>query len=127
VIPVSWFRLATSTGYVEAVATAPDLQRRGHGTAVMSEVNAYVAEAFEIGALGTGSHGFYERLGWQTWRGPSHVRRDTGLERTPAEDGYILVLVTRSSPHLTSPRRSVVSGGLVTSGRPVIGMELAHS
>ena len=88
------------TGYVEAVATAVGKQRRGYGTAVMQEVNAHVAEAFDLGALGTGSQSFYERLGWQIWRGPSSVRTQIGLERTADEDGYILVLLTPSSPAL---------------------------
>jgi aminoglycoside 2'-N-acetyltransferase I len=88
------------TGYVEAVATDPDRQGRGLGTRVMREVNSYIKERFELGALGTGSHHFYERLGWLTWRGPTSVRTDDGTRRTPDEDGYILVLPTTSSPPL---------------------------
>ncbi len=88
------------TGYVEAVATRPDHQGQGIGTAVMRAIDSHIADAFELGALGTGSHGFYHRLGWQTWRGPSFVRAPDGLERTPDEDGYILVLLTPSSPTL---------------------------
>ena len=88
------------TGYVEAVATAPDYQRRGHGATVMRAVNSYIDASFKLGALGTGSHAFYQRLGWRTWRGPSYVRTATGLEATPDEDGYIMVLPTRSSPPL---------------------------
>ena len=70
-------------GYVEAVATAPALQGRGHGTTVMRDVNALIGERYDLGALGTGSHHFYERLGWQTWRGPV-VRPDA--RRAPAGD-----------------------------------------
>jgi aminoglycoside 2'-N-acetyltransferase I len=88
------------TGYVEAVATAPDNQRRGYGSTVMRRVNDYVSDNFELGALGTGSQAFYERLGWKIWRGPSSVRTENGDERTPDEDGYILVLPTPSSPAL---------------------------
>lgn len=93
------------TGYVEAVATAPAHQRRGFGSAVMNEVASYIAPRFQLGALGTGSQGFYERLGWQIWRGPSFVRTAAGLERTADEDGYILVLATPSAPvlDLTAP------------------------
>jgi aminoglycoside 2'-N-acetyltransferase I len=93
------------TGYVEAVATASSRQRQGLGTIVMREVNDYIAANFELGALGTSSRGFYERLGWQTWRGPTHVRTPTGEQPTPEEDGYILVLPTSSSPalDLTAP------------------------
>lgn len=88
------------TGYVEAVATDPPWQGRGLGSLVMGEVAAYLDDAFELGALGTGSHHFYERLGWRTWRGPSSVRWPTGAMPTPGEDGYILVLTTRRSPPL---------------------------
>ena len=88
------------TGYVEAVATAPEHQGTGLGTRVMQDVGEYIRERFELGALGTGSHRFYERLGWQTWRGPSSVRTPAGDVRTPDEDGYILVLATPSSPSL---------------------------
>ena len=88
------------TGYVEAVATAPEHQGAGFGSIVMRDVAAYIRGRFELGALGTGSHGFYERLGWQTWSGPSSVRTSDGIRRTPDEDGYILVLLTPASPPL---------------------------
>jgi aminoglycoside 2'-N-acetyltransferase I len=87
-------------GYVEAVATEPTHQGRGLGTRVMRDVSSYVRDRFELGALGTGSHRFYERLGWQTWRGPSSVRTEEGTVATPDEDGYILVLPTPTSPAL---------------------------
>jgi aminoglycoside 2'-N-acetyltransferase I len=93
--------LPVRAGYVEAVAVDPAHQRRGLGTALMQEVNADIAARFELGALGTGSIGFYERLGWQVWRGPTGVRTAAGLERTPDEDGYILVLPTPASPPLS--------------------------
>jgi len=88
------------TGYVEAVATDPARQGRGHGTQVMGAVNDYVRDHFELGALGTGSRQFYERLGWRTWRGPTFVRTADGPTRTQDEDGFILVLVTPTSPAL---------------------------
>lgn len=88
------------TGYVEAVATAPAHQRSGLGSLVMADVDAYIGERFELGALGTAVHAFYERLGWLTWRGPSSVRAPGGEVRTADEDGYILVLPTPSSPPL---------------------------
>lgn len=86
------------TGYVEAVATAPDEQGRGHGSLVMEAVTEYIRSAFELGALGTGRHAFYERLGWETWRGPAFVRSPEGARRTPDDEGYILVLRTPTSP-----------------------------
>lgn len=92
--------VAVRTGYVEAVATAPGLQGRGYGSVVMGAVATYIAANFELGALGTGSQGFYQRLGWQVWRGPSGARTSDGVEPTPDEDGYILVLPTPSTPTL---------------------------
>ncbi len=86
------------TGYVEAVATRPDAQGAGHGSTVMTAVNEHIAGAFDLGGLGTGRHGFYERLGWVRWEGPSSVRTAEGLRATPDDDGFILVLPTPSSP-----------------------------
>lgn len=89
------------TGYVEAVATAPDLQRRGLGSLAMRAAGELIRDGFEIGMLGTGSHAFYERLGWTTWRGPSFVRMPDGLRAaTPDDDGYLMVLRTPSTPRL---------------------------
>jgi aminoglycoside 2'-N-acetyltransferase I len=87
-------------GYVEAVATAPDAQGRGHGTAVMEEIGAIIRHGYELGALGTGAHHFYERLGWRVWPGPTAVRTATGQLRTPDVDGDILVLRTPTTPPL---------------------------
>jgi aminoglycoside 2'-N-acetyltransferase I len=88
------------TGYVEAVATAPDRDGQGFGSVVMEDVSAFIRERFELGALGTGRHHFYERLGWRTWRGPSSVRTAAGVRPTPEDDSYILVLATPTSPEL---------------------------
>ncbi len=92
--------VALRTGYVEAVATALAHQGRGLGTRLMEDVGHYIRVRFELGALGTGLHRFYERLGWQTWRGPSAVRTEAGVRHTSHDDGYILVLATPSSPRL---------------------------
>lgn len=81
-------------GYVEAVAIDPARHGQGLGTRLMAAVNEYVLGHFELGALGTAEHGFYARLGWQTWLGPTSVRTADGDRRTPDEDGSILVLVT---------------------------------
>ena len=86
------------TGYVEAVAITPALQRQGLGTLLMRAITLFIASGFELGALGTGSQSFYQRLGWQIWQGPTSVRIDGRTEPTPDEDGYILVLPTPASP-----------------------------
>jgi aminoglycoside 2'-N-acetyltransferase I len=95
------------SGYVEAVAVAPDLQRRGLGTKVMDVIDDMVDAGYELGALGTGSHRFYTRLGWITWLGPTLIREPDGsLQRSPDEDGDILVRLTPRTPpglDLSSP------------------------
>jgi aminoglycoside 2'-N-acetyltransferase I len=59
-------------------------------------------EGYELGALADGSRipGFYQRLGWETWRGPTFVAAPEGTERTAEDDGGILVLRTPASPEL---------------------------
>jgi aminoglycoside 2'-N-acetyltransferase I len=87
------------TAYVEAVATDPVRQGQGLGTQVMRAVGDFIdAGEWQLAALGTSSHGFYERLGWRTWPGPSFVRMPSGDVATPDEDGYIMVRLTPRSP-----------------------------
>jgi aminoglycoside 2'-N-acetyltransferase I len=86
------------TGYVEAVAVLPEAQGRGYGTRVIEVVNEIIRGEYELGALGTGEHRFYQRLGWRAWRGPTSVRTPTGERRTRDEDGFILVLDTPQTP-----------------------------
>jgi aminoglycoside 2'-N-acetyltransferase I len=88
-----------ATGYVEAVATRPTHQRRGHGSAIMREVGAHIDRTFQLGALG-GDPAFYEPLGWTVWEGPTFVRAEAGLVRTPEEDGSVLVRPTPATPPL---------------------------
>jgi aminoglycoside 2'-N-acetyltransferase I len=80
------------TGYVENVATEPERNGEGIGTLVIARIGELVREGYEMGALGTGAHHFYERLGWERWQGPSYVRRAGGLDRSEDEDDGIMVL-----------------------------------
>jgi aminoglycoside 2'-N-acetyltransferase I len=89
-----------ATGYVEAVATRPSHQRRGHASALLREVGAYIDQTFRLGALDTGRPTLYQRLGWVVWEGPTFVRTDAGLIRTEEEDGQVLVRLTPTSPEL---------------------------
>jgi len=97
-------------GYVEAVATWADLERQGHGSAAMREIDAIIQADYEPGALGTGAFAFYERLGWERWRGPTSVRTTGGLVRTPDDDGYMMVLRTPSTPPGLDLDASIVCG-----------------
>jgi aminoglycoside 2'-N-acetyltransferase I len=87
-------------GYVEAVATLPARRYRGYGSIVMTRVGELIHERFALGALSTGTHAFYERLGWERWRGPTLVDGPRGRERTADDDGSIMILRTPRSPHL---------------------------
>ena len=92
--------LPIRSGYVEAVATDPANQRRGHGTRLMQAVNDHIRAMYPLGALSAAAPAFYARLGWEPWLGPTAVRTAAGEVRTPEDDGDILVLATPSSPAL---------------------------
>ncbi|MEX2459244.1 MAG: GNAT family N-acetyltransferase [Actinomycetota bacterium] len=81
-----------AAGYVEGVGTAPGRQGEGLASLAMTEAGKLLPGRFEMGALSTPVPGFYERLGWERWRGPTFVREGTQLKRTPDEDGGIMVL-----------------------------------
>jgi aminoglycoside 2'-N-acetyltransferase I len=91
--------LTLRAGYVEAVAVWPDLQRTGLGSRVMDVIDTMLDADYELGALGTGKHGFYARLGWVIWQGPTSIREQDGsLVRSPDEDGDIMVRITPATP-----------------------------
>ena len=91
--------VALDAGYVEHVATWPDARRAGHGSAVMGEIGRIIGAEYELGALATGSNAFYERLGWETWAGPTGVRTPDGERaRSADQDGHVMVLRTARSP-----------------------------
>lgn len=93
-------------GYVEAVAVRADARRRGIGRAVMEALEALVREDYALGALSAAVDVFYERLGWERWRGPTFVAGPTGLRardgwvRTAEEDGGVFVRRTARTPAL---------------------------
>ena len=91
---------ALRVGYVEAVATRPDVQGRGHGSSVVRAVNEHIRRTYELGALSTGLPDFYRRLGWERWLGSTAVRTERGLVPTPEDDGGIMVLSTPTTPTL---------------------------
>lgn len=87
-----------STGYVEAVATLPSHQRRGHSSTLMTAVAAYLDDRHDLGALDTETPAFYERLGWRRWEGPFAVGTGRGVLSSPEQGGYLMVLLTPGSP-----------------------------
>ncbi len=88
------------TGYVEGVATWPEHRTRGLATRVMFAAGSLIEERHELGALGTDLFSFYERLGWERWRGPTGVRTPEGTAPTPDEDGFVMVRRTPATRDL---------------------------
>jgi aminoglycoside 2'-N-acetyltransferase I len=80
------------TAYIEAVATHPAWQRRGYGTLAMTRLAEEIV-GYDLGALSPAAAKFYERLGWEGWRGPTAIRTDAGLLPTPDEEIMILRLL----------------------------------
>lgn len=87
------------TAYIDAVATLPAYQGQGYGSAVMRRVAADIDAEYVIAGLETDKIAFYERLGWQSWRGPLAGRSDTRLIPTPEQRG-IMILPLSQTPRL---------------------------
>lgn len=81
-----------TVGYVEAVATDPEHQGKGLGRQTMRRLQAEIGQRWPVALLSTGrAKGFYERLGWERWRGPSYTRTATGVVRD-GEHGGLMIL-----------------------------------
>jgi predicted acetyltransferase len=85
------------TAYVELVATAPALQRRGYASALLRHFPSQVTD-FDLAALSPATETLYTRLGWRFWRGPLAVRTAEGLVPTPEEQ--VMVRLLPRSPRL---------------------------
>ena len=90
-------RLRTGEGpwreaaYVEGVATHADFRGRGCGSAVMRRLQDEVS-GFDLAALSPADAAWYERLGWERWRGPLFIVKDGVAQATPDDE----VLVYRT-------------------------------
>jgi aminoglycoside 2'-N-acetyltransferase I len=80
------------TGYVEGVATAAARRGEGLGSRAMAAASELIRSEFEMGALSTGRHSFYARLGWERWRGPTFARHGPDAIRTEDDDDGLMVL-----------------------------------
>jgi aminoglycoside 2'-N-acetyltransferase I len=101
VVTTRWLQPAgqrvLKTAYVDAVATLPAYQGRGYGSAVMQHLAANISD-YSIACLQTKSPGFYERMGWQAWRGPLAGRRERGLVPTPDQRGIMIFRLAGTPP-----------------------------
>ena len=87
------------TAYIDAVSTLPAYQHQGYGSALMRQLAVTIDPEYTIASLETDKEGFYERLGWKTWRGPLAGRDKGRLIPTPEQHG-IMVLSLSQTPAL---------------------------
>jgi aminoglycoside 2'-N-acetyltransferase I len=85
------------TAFVDAVATLPTHQGLGYASAAMDRLAAEIGD-YEIACLQTDRPGFYERLGWEIWRGPLAGRSEHGLVPTPEQRGVMVLRLPRTPP-----------------------------
>jgi aminoglycoside 2'-N-acetyltransferase I len=86
------------TAFLDAVATHPDVQHRGVATAVVGRLGE-VLDDYEVGCLQTDIPAFYERIGWEPWRGALAGRRDDGtLVPTPEQRGVMVLRLPTTPP-----------------------------
>lgn len=84
------------TAYVDAVATLPTHQGYGYGSALMRQLAREIDREYVIACLETERITFYERLGWQTWRGPLGGRSEQGLIPTPEQNGIMILRLSQT-------------------------------
>ncbi|MGY1809200.1 GNAT family N-acetyltransferase [Blastococcus sp. SYSU D00669] len=75
---------ALRAGYVEAVAVAADVRRRGVASAVMSALEDVVRSAYDLGALSATDDGaaLHAARGRQLWRGRTSALTPSGVQPT---------------------------------------------
>ena len=85
------------TAYVDAVSTLPAAQGQGYSSAAMRRLAAEIGD-YDIGCLQSDLIGFYERLGWEFWRGPLAGRGPQGLIPTPEQQGVMVLRLPQTPP-----------------------------
>ena len=90
------------TAYVEAVATEAMYRKRGFASSIMKYLINEIQD-YELAALSPFSVEYYERLGWEFWRGELSIRTGEGLVRTPDEEVMIFRLPKTPSLNVNDP------------------------
>jgi aminoglycoside 2'-N-acetyltransferase I len=83
------------TAYVEAVATEKAFRRLGCAAAIMKRVEEEI-QGYELGGLSPFSVAYYERLGWELWRGPLYIRTEKGLVPTPGDEKVMILRLPKT-------------------------------
>lgn len=90
------------TAYIELVATAPEVQRQGHATALLHAVLPLIA-AYDLAALSPATERLYLRLGWRYWEGSLAARKAGRLWPTPDDRLMVRALPGTRPLDLTAP------------------------
>ncbi len=85
------------TAYIEAVATDPAYRRRGFATAIMKYLVNEIQD-YELAALSPFDVAFYERLGWELWRGLLYIRTNNGLLLSPVDEQVMILRLPKTPP-----------------------------
>jgi len=99
-VTTRWLQAAVlpllETAYVDAVSTLPGGQGQGCASAVMNRLARDIDGPYMIACLETEIEKFYERLGWETWRGPLAGRSKQGLISTPDQLGIMILRLSQT-------------------------------
>jgi aminoglycoside 2'-N-acetyltransferase I len=102
VVTTRWLQPAgqplLKTAYIDAVATHPAHQGHGYGTAVMQRLADDIDVDYAVACLETERPGFFERLGWEVWRGALAGRTTDGVVPTPDQTGVMVLRLSNTPP-----------------------------
>ena len=86
------------TAYIDAVATLPAVQGQGYASVLLRQMARDIDREYVIACLETDRTTFYERLGWEVWRGPLAGRGKDGLIPTPGQTGIMILRLSQTPP-----------------------------
>jgi aminoglycoside 2'-N-acetyltransferase I len=86
------------TAYIDAVATLPAVQGQGFASTLLRQMAKELDSEYAIACLETERITFYERLGWEVWRGPLAGRGKDGLIPTPNQTGIMILRLSKTPP-----------------------------
>jgi len=78
------------TAYIEAVATEAHVRKRGFASAMMKYAIGEIQD-YELAALSPSRVEYYERLGWERWRGPLFIRTKEGKLMPSLDDEEVMI------------------------------------
>ncbi|MET7477439.1 GNAT family N-acetyltransferase [Streptomyces sp. NPDC005648] len=83
--------------YGESMATLDDWCHRGFGSTIVAMATAEIRLNYDIGVFAASKYSFYERLGWDKWRGQTFVETEHGIEARGPDRGAVMFRLPRHS------------------------------